>query len=373
MSNTELPEDPGLVTGDIAALTPYPRVQPWRVLARDLGLADGDMVMLHANENVFGPSLRALEAVRASLPEVNLYPDGGAMALREALATKHGVTPDHIVVGNGTNEIIDLLVRTFVGPLETVVTAWPSFVPYRLITQAHAREVLITPLRNDGYDLSAMAALVDQRTKLVFIANPNNPTGTYLAKRALQAFLDRIPPSVIVVLDEAYHEYAVASDYPDGTRDFSSRARIVVLRTFSKIYGLAGLRVGYGVMNPVLVRYVDRVRQHYNVNSLAQVAALAALSDHEHVEKCRRLVREGVAELEEGLQLLGLKVVPTQANFLMLKLGIPGTPVVARLSERGILVRDLRGYDLPEAIRITVGTKSMNRTLIAVLREILSR
>lgn len=362
-------EDPTLVSEDIAQLSPYRAGKPWRDVAAELGIRADELLMLAANENVLGPSEKAVEAAREAMREANLYPDGGATALRAALAKRHGVTPEYIAVGNGSNEIIELLVRTFVGPGETVVTSWPSFVVYRLITQAHGREMLIAPLRDDRYDLAAMAALIDRRTKLVFIANPNNPTGTYLPKRAIQAFLDRIPRSVIVVLDEAYFEYANAPDYPDGVAEFFDRSRIVVLRTFSKIYGLAGMRIGYGVMDPLLVRYMDCVRQPYNTSNVAQAAALAALSDDEHLKKSQKLVNDGRVQLERGLVERGFKVVPSQANFLLVKLDREAVPLVERLRERGILVRDMRGYDMPNTIRLTVGTRAMNMRVLEALDE----
>lgn len=361
-----------LVSVDIASMTPYAPGRPWRALAAELGVPESDLCLLAANENVIGPSQLGIAAARAALEEVNLYPDGGATALRAALAERHGVTPDHIAVGNGSNEIIELLVRTFVGPGETVVTAWPSFVVYRLVTQAAGREILIAPLRDDRYDLSALAALVDQRTKLVFIANPNNPTGTYVPRRHLAAFLDRIPRSVIVVLDEAYHEYVTAEDYPDGTRDFKAHPRLVVLRTFSKIFGLAGLRIGYGVMDPLLVRFIDCVRQPYNTSSVAQAAALGALGDEEHVRVSQRLVRDGMVLLTDKFRGLGLEVVPSQANFLLVKLGRPAAPLVAAMRQRGVLVRDMRGYDLPDTIRLTVGTRAQNLVVAELVEELLT-
>jgi histidinol-phosphate aminotransferase len=368
--------DPTLVSADIAALTPYKAGAPWRLVAKELGVPEDELLMLAANENVLGPSPKAMEAIAKAASEANLYPDGGAQLLRAALARKLAVTPDHIAVGNGSNEIIELLVRTFVQPGQTVVTAWPSFVVYRLITQAHGREILIAPLRDDRYDLSALAALVDRRTKLVFIANPNNPTGTFVPKRAISAFLDRIPRQVIVVLDEAYFEYASSPDYPNGILDFDLLAprpnhpRLVVLRTFSKIYGLAGLRIGYGVMDPMLAQFIDRVRQPYNVSSVAQAAALAALEDEAHLKASQELVREGRIELEKGLSGLGFKVVPSQANFVLFRLESSAAAVVEKLRARGILVRDMRGYDMPNTIRVTVGTRAMNKRVLGALADI---
>lgn len=362
-----------IVPPAIAAMVPYAPGKPWRDVAEELELDPNDLMMLAANENVLGPSEKAVAAASAAINEVHLYPDGGAHALKAALAERHAVTPGHIVVGNGSNEIIELLIRTFVGPGETVATAWPSFVVYRLITQAASREALLAPLRKDRYDLSALAQLVDARTKLVFIANPNNPTGTYVSRREVAAFLDRIPRSVIVVLDEAYHEYVEAEDYPDGTRDFRGYPRLVVLRTFSKIYGLAGLRVGYGVMDPSLVQYLNRVRQPYNVSTTAQTAALAALDDEPHVRKSQRLARDGRKELTERLTKVGLHVVPSQANFVLVRLGAPALPIVKALRPKGILVRDMRGYDMPDTIRLTIGTRAMNLRVIEALEGLLGQ
>lgn len=364
--------DPSLVTADIAALRPYRPGRPWREVAREIGVPESELLMLAANENVLGPSPKALAALGQAGREVNLYPDGGAWALRESLARKHGVTPGHIVVGNGSNELIELLIRTFVGPGETVVTGWPSFVLYRLIPQIYGREALIAPLRDDRYDLAALGALIDHRTKLVFVANPNNPTGTYVPERALMAFLDRLPRSTLLVLDEAYHEFATAPDYPYAMAARPG-ARVAVLRTFSKAYGLAGARVGYGVMDPGLVHFIDRVRQPYNVSSLAQAAALAALEDDAHLAASVRLVREGRAQLEEGLVRLGLKVVPSQANFLLFRVPGDASGVADALRARGMLVRDMRGYDLPSALRLTVGTPEMNRRVLGAIAAILGR
>ena len=364
--------DPTLVTPEIAALAPYSPGRPWRQVAKELGLPESELLQLAANENALGPSARAVEAATRALSEAHLYPDGGFTALRAALAERHGVTPGHIAVGNGSNEIIELLVRAFLGPGQTMVTSWPSFVVYRLVVQAAGRQGLIAHLRNDRYDLAAMAALVDSRTQLVFIANPNNPTGTYVPKRELAAFLDRVPRQVIVVLDEAYAEFADAPDYPDGIREFRHHPRLVVLRTFSKAYGLAGLRVGYGVMDPALVHYLDCVRQPYNVNSAAQAAALAALDDEPHLRASQRLAREGKAQLAEGLARLGLTVVPSQANFLVVRLGRDAAPVVERLRAAGVLVRDMRGYEMPDTVRVTAGTRAQNMAVIDAMAKALT-
>lgn len=362
-----------LVSPSIDSMRAYPPGKPWRALAAELGIPPEELLLLAANENVLGPSERAVAAAQGALAGAHLYPDGASTELKDALAQKLGVDAARIVVGNGSNDIIDLLVRTFVGPDELVASAWPSFVVYRLVAQAAGKDAVLAPLHRDRYDLAALAALIDYRTKLVFIANPNNPTGTYVTKRELSSFLERIPPTVIVVLDEAYFEYVVAPDYPSGLTDFPGRSRLVVLRTFSKAHGLAGLRIGYGVMDPELVEYIDRVRQPYNVSSVAQAAAIAALEDDAHVEQSRKMVRAGMAQLEAGFTKLGLSFVPSQANFIVVRVPGEGDRVQADLKKRGVLVRGMSAYGMPSAVRLTVGTEAMNARVLAALGEVLKR
>lgn len=364
-------QDSTLVGAGVAALQPYAFGPPWKTQARELGFEPSDFHLLAANENVLGPSPRAIEAARDAVSDVHLYPDAGATALRARLAERHDVPTDHIVVGNGSNEVIELLIRTFVQPGETIVTAWPSFVVYRLAAQAANREALVAPLRGNRYDLAGLAGLVDQRTKLVFIANPNNPTGTYVRKRELAAFLDRIPPHVIVVIDEAYYEYVTAADFPDGMAALRSRPRVVVLRTFSKVFGLAALRVGYGVMDPNLARYLHAVRQPFNVSGVAQAAALAALDDADHLESSQRLVQTELPWLTSALQSLGLEPIPSQANFCCVRCPFDATALTEHLRQRGSLVRVMAGYDMPDCIRTTIGTRAQNTRLIENIRTYL--
>ncbi|MBK8014039.1 MAG: histidinol-phosphate transaminase [Deltaproteobacteria bacterium] len=360
-----------MVSSEIGLVAPFRPPKIRSELAEELGIDEGDILDLSANENALGPSPKARTAAIEALGAAHRYPDGGAQSLRAALADRHGVTPAQIVVGNGSYELIDLLVRTFVSPGETIVTGWPSFVVYRLTALSYGREALLAPLRHHRYDLAGMAALVDRRTKLVFIANPNNPTGTYLPRRHLAAFLARVPRSVIVVLDEAYGDFATAVDFPNGVVDFKGRPRLVVLKSFSKAHGLAGLRVGYAITDAALVYHMDAVRQAFNVGSVAQAAALAALGDEEHFERSRRLVRDGRVELERRLIQLGLEVVPSQANFVLVRLPNDAAPIVERLRQKGILVRDLRGYGMPDAVRVTVGTRAMNLRFLLVLEDLL--
>jgi len=357
-------EDSTLVGAGVAALEPYAFGPPWAVQARELGFEPDDFHLLAANENVLGPSPAALEAAAQVLSGVHVYPDASATALRERIAEQHDVPIDHVVLGNGSNEIIELLIRTFVQPGETIVTAWPSFVVYRLAAQAANREVLVAPLRNDRYDLAGLAGLVDQRTKLVFIANPNNPTGTYVRKRELAAFLDRIPPHVVVALDEAYFEYVTAGDFPDGMAALRSRPRVVVLRTFSKVFGLAAMRVGYGVMDPTLARYLHAVRQPFNVSAVAQAAARAALDDAEHLERSQRLVHNELPRLTRELGAMGLEPIPSQANFVCVRCPFDAKELTEWLRRRGSYVRAMAGYDLPDCFRTTVGTPHQNTRLL---------
>lgn len=359
-----------LVIPSIEAMRAYPPGKPWRQVAAELGLPDSEVLLLAANENLHGCSPRAREAATRALAEAHLYPDGNATELKAALAAKLGVDVGRLVVGNGSNEIIELLVRTFVGPDESVVSAWPSFVVYRLAAQAQGRDAVLAPLFRERYDLPALGALVDHRTKLVFIANPNNPTGTYVSRRELTAFLERIPPQVIVVLDEAYFEYASAPDYPSGLTDFPGRERLVVLRTFSKAYGLAGLRIGYGVMSPELVDYLDRVRQPYNTSVVAQAAAIAALADDTHLAQVVAATRAGRAQLEEGLRGLKLGWVPSQANFVVVHVPVDGDAAQAELKTHGLLVRSMAAYGMPRSVRVTVGTPAMIERTLAGLAKL---
>jgi histidinol-phosphate aminotransferase len=360
-----------LVSPSVESMRAYPPGKLPSEVAAELGVEASSLLFLAANENVLGPSPRAVEAAARALATSHLYPDGASTLLRRALGERHGVSPARIVVGNGSNDLIELLVRTFVGPDEVVATAWPSFVVYRLAAQAASRDVVLAPLFRDRLDLAGLAALVDHRTKVVFVANPNNPTGSYVTALELETFLARIPPSVIVVLDEAYRELVDAPDYADGLPWVARRPRTVVLRTFSKAYGLAGLRVGYGVMEEELADYLDRVRQPYNVSHVAQAAALAALEDDSHLAATRALAIQGRAELERGARQLGLHVIPSQANFVVIHLPIDGEAAQAALRADGILVRAMAAYAMPDAIRVTVGTSAMNARVIAALGSVL--
>jgi histidinol-phosphate aminotransferase len=357
----------GLVSPSIEGMLPYEGGKPIEELTRELGLVD--VVKLASNENPLGPSPKAVEAARALLDRVHLYPDGSAYRLREKLANLHGISMAEVIQGNGSNELLDLFVRTFATPEHHIVFAEPSFVVYRIAALAGGVPFTAVPLRDQTHDLAAMARAVTDRTRLVFVANPNNPTGTHVGLAEVEAFLRELPKEVIVVMDEAYIEYADAADFPDSMRLRQLRERLFVVRTFSKIYGLAGMRVGYAIGPAQLVDYVNRVRAPFNVTALAQAAAIAALDDHEHLTKSRSLNQLERAKLSESLRALGLEVAPSQANFVLVDLGREARPVYEQLLRKGVIVRPFAS--LPTSLRVTVGTSLENQRFLAALREVL--
>ncbi len=346
----------------LARLNPYDPGKPIDEVRRELNL-EGEIIKLASNENPLGPSPKGVEAARRALEEVHRYPDGGGFYLRRALAERFDVDPRRVVLGNGSNELLEIMIRAFVGPEETAVISATSFVVYKLVLMGAGRAFAEIPLRSDlAFDLEAMAAAVnaDPRVKMVFITSPNNPTGRYVGGPDLDRFLGAIPDHVVVVMDEAYAEYVTAEDYPDSLAVQVTRPRTVTLRTFSKAYGLAGLRVGYGIVSEEAADVVHRLRQPFNCNAIAQAAALAALDDHAHIERSRRLNRVGVDRLTAGFEALGLTPIPSQANFVLVGLGRPGRPVFDALLRRGVIVRVMDGYGLPEHLRVTVGTGPEN-------------
>ena len=353
-------------------LVPYQTGKPIEEVAREKGLTR--IIKLAANENPHGMSPRALEAARAAAAGMNRYPDGGGYALKELLADKHGVPADTIVLGNGSNEILELLVQLLLGNGDETLYAWPAFIVYRLATLAHGSRGVEVPLDVDlRHDLRAMAESVTSRTRIVFVANPNNPTGTYVGRDQLVEFMDALPEDVLLVLDEAYHEYAASlGDYPDGMDLFRKGRPIVVARTFSKAFGLAGLRVGYAVMPEPLAQLLNRIRQPFNVSSVAQAAAAAALQDEGFVKRSVEMNRSEMERMNEALEDMGLVVTPSAANFLLIDLsGKDGEEVFNALLDRGVIVRPMAGYGLPQTIRVTVGLPEENDVFLEALSEII--
>lgn len=355
----------------IENLLVYEPGRPLEEVAREHGLAPGELVKLASNENALGPSPKAVEAMRREAARMHLYPDGGGYYLRQALAERLGVDPATLLFGNGSNEIIELLGHVFLGPGTNLVMSECAFIIYKLVADACGAETRMAPMREFSHDLNAMAALVDDQTRLVFVANPNNPTGTRVSNDELKAFVDRLPPHVLLVMDEAYVELLSPEEQP-ASLDWVREGRpVLVMRTFSKTYGLAGLRLGYAVADPSVITLLNKFRQPFNVNAMAQAAALAALSDEAHVDQTRTLVREGLAFFETACAEMGLDVVPSVANFLLIRTG-EGRRRFQDLQRRGVIARPMDGYGLPEWLRFTVGTPAENQRAIDALREVLS-
>ncbi|HZZ58433.1 MAG TPA: histidinol-phosphate transaminase [Opitutaceae bacterium] len=345
----------------------YEPGKPIEDVARELGLEPKAILKLASNENPFGPSPRAVAAAKAALEQGQLYPDGACFALRHKLALRHGLAPEQFAVGNGSNELLELLGHVFLLPGDEVVMADPSFIVYRLVTLLFGARAVAVPLADHTHDLAEMARAVTARTKLVYVGSPNNPTGTANSPEEIAAFAQGLPEHVVLALDEAYAEY---QERPADLRPLIAAGRkIVCLRTFSKVFGLASLRVGYGYGPLEVITLLNRVRQPFNVNAIAQAAALAALDDREFVAGCVRANREGLRQLEAGCDRLGLKWVPSQANFLLVHVG-EGTRWFDALQRRGVIVRPLMPYSLPEWIRITVGTPEQNDRVLAELARL---
>jgi histidinol-phosphate aminotransferase len=357
------------VLDHIAGLVPYKPGKPIAELKRELGLTE--VIKLASNENPVGTSPKALAALRAAVDggELNRYPDGAGYYLKQALGRHWGLAPDHFVLGNGSNEVIELLCRTFLAPGDEVVAADLTFVVYRLITTAAGGRIVEVPLKDHVHDLDAMAAAVGPRTRLLFVCTPNNPTGTYSTGPQVARMLAQVPDEAIVVFDEAYAEYMNAPDAPDTLSVLRERPNTVLLRTFSKVYGLPALRIGYGVTSPEVAGYLDRVRQPFNVGALAQTAALAALSDTQHVARSIAVNEAGKRQLAAVFEALGIRHLPTQANFIYADMGVDGNSVFEACLREGVIVRHIQGT----WIRVTIGLEAEIARFGEVLAKVLPR
>ncbi len=363
-----------LAVAGVRALRPYQPGKPLEELEREYGIRNA--VKLASNENPLGPGAKALAAVERHLRDLSRYPDGNGFALKQALARKHGVEPEQITLGNGSNDVLEFLARAFVAPGDEVIFSEHAFAVYPIVTQAVGGRAVVTAAKEHGYDLDAIAAAVTDRTRLIFIANPNNPTGTWLGQQALRAFLESIPAGVLVVLDEAYYEYASdpalgADDYAsamDWIRDFPN---LVVTRTFSKAHGLAGLRMGYSVSRADVADMLNRVRQPFNVNSLALAAAVAALEDTAHLAQSLKLNAEGMRLLTRAFEEQGLEYIPSVGNFVCVRVG-DGDAVYEALLREGVIVRPVANYGLPGYLRVTLGLPEENARFLDALKKILS-
>ncbi|MBI2609286.1 MAG: histidinol-phosphate transaminase [Deltaproteobacteria bacterium] len=367
-----------LVGKNIRNLFPYPPGKPIDEVQRELGVYD--VVKLASNENPLGPSPKAIRAVLEVLNQSSFYPEGSCYYLRNKLVQKlnknlllnEEIRKDQVIFGNGTNELIELIVRTFCVPGDEVLTSEKAFIMYSLVAEAHGCDVGFSPLKDYTFDLEAIFNNITPQTKLVFIANPNNPTGTYVSQKDLQEFLEKTQEkNVMVVLDEAYCEYVEEKDYPHGIRLLSEFPHLIVLRTFSKIYGLAGFRVGYGVAHPDAISFINKVKSPFNVNNLAQKAAEAALDDEEFVLKTKAVIKEGFTYLYDAFNELGISYVKSSANFIMIDVKQDALLLHERLLRRGIILRPLTAYGLKTHFRVTVGTPVENRKLVSVLTALL--
>lgn len=359
-----------LATPGVQGLHPYEAGKPVEELERELGIRD--IIKLASNENPLGPSDKAMAAVQQALKDTTRYPDSSGFRLKAALQRHYGLASDQLTLGNGSNDVLELIARAFLQPGDEVIFSQYAFAVYPIVTQACGAKAVVTPAQDYGHDLQAMAAAISDRTRLVFIANPNNPTGTALMRDELEAFLAAVPERVIVVLDEAYTEYVDLPDFPDGLELLPRYPNLVVTRTFSKAWGLAGLRVGFAAANPQITDLLNRVRQPFNVSHLALAAAEAVLDDSDYLERSVALNRSGMLQLERGLEQLGVDYIPSFGNFITADMARPAQPLFQALLHEGVIVRPLAGYQMPRHLRISIGLAEENERCLDALKRVLA-
>ena len=356
----------------VQQLSPYVPGKPVDELARELDLDPASIVKLASNENPLGPSPKALQAIRSELAELTRYPDGNGFELKSRLAARCGVQINQVTLGNGSNDILDLVARAYLAPGLNAVFSQYAFAVYPISTQAVGAQGRVVPAKDYGHDLEAMLAAIDANTRVVFIANPNNPTGTWFGPDALERFLTRVPQNVLVVLDEAYIEFAEGDELPDGLKYLTRYDNLLVSRTFSKAYGLAALRVGYALSSAQIADVLNRVRQPFNVNSLALSAACAALDDADYLAQSRQLNDAGMAQLEAGLRELGLSWIPSKGNFIAVDFGRDTAAINQALLRAGVIVRPVVGYGMPNFLRVSIGLPAENARFLEALAKVLS-
>jgi histidinol-phosphate aminotransferase len=354
----------------IRAISPYVPGKPVSDLAREFGLDEAQIIKLASNENPLGPSPKAIEAITRAASELTRYPDGSGYDLKAALAARNCVSAEQIVLGNGSNDILELVAHAFLHPGTSAVFAQHSFAVYTLATQAFGAAGIEVPARDYGHDLAAMRAAIRPDTSVVWLANPNNPTGTWLPAAEIKAFVGSVPSNVLVVLDEAYNEYLPAEQRVDTAAWLAEFPHLILSRTFSKAYGLAAIRIGYGLMHADAAAMLNRVRQPFNVNSLAQAAAIAALEDTDYVSQSYALNRQGMQQLEAGFRRLALKFIPSHGNFICVRVGDAAKANLALL-RRGVIVRPVANYGMPEFLRVTIGTAKENERFLDALAAVL--
>jgi histidinol-phosphate aminotransferase len=357
-----------LIRKNILNITPYIAGKPIEETKREFGLTQ--VIKLASNENSLGPCPKALEAIRKNLSKINRYPDSNGFYLKKGLAKHLSVPAENIILGNGSDELIDIIVKTFVEEDENVVTADTTFLEYGIISRVNGRKVITVPLHSFKYDLEAISRAIDKKTKLIFIANPNNPTGTYVGKKELGDFIKALPAHILLVIDEAYDAVIDVDDFPQSL-DYINQKNVIVLKTFSKAYGLAGLRIGYAIARSEFISPMEKVRQPFNVNLLAQAGALAALDDKKFLRLTREMVVDGKHYFYEELKKLGIGYVPSVANFILIDVGGDCVDVFKRMLAYGVIVRDMKQYGLDTFIRVTIGTKKENKKCVKVLKKVL--
>ncbi|WP_407315681.1 histidinol-phosphate transaminase [Pseudomonas sp. nanlin1] len=357
----------------VQQLSPYVPGKPVDELARELNLDPAGIVKLASNENPLGPSPKVLQAITTALAELTRYPDGNGFDLKARLGEQCGVQPNQVTLGNGSNDILELVARAYLAPGLNAVFSEHAFAVYPIVTQAVSAGARVIPAKDWGHDLPAMLAAIDDKTRVVFIANPNNPTGTWFGPEALGDFLAAVPSHVLVVLDEAYIEYAQGGELPDGLDYLAEHPNLLVSRTFSKAYGLASLRVGYAVSSPVIADVLNRVRQPFNVNSLALAGACAALADQQYLARSRAVNEEGMQQLQAGLQALGLTWIPSKGNFLAVDLGREAASIFQGLLREGVIVRAVANYGMPNHLRVTIGLPAENQRFLDALGKVIAR
>lgn len=354
----------------LEGIVPYVPGKPLEEVEKELGLKD--IIKMAANENLFGPSPKVMEAIKEYLPRLSYYPDGYASRLRQALAAHLGLEGGNIIFGNGADELISFSATTYLNPGDEIIMSHPTFSVYEFGARVMDATPVMVPSVNFCHDLPAMLEAITERTKIIYVCNPNNPTGAMLTHGELAEFIKQVPPRILVIMDEAYHEYVTDPDYARSIEFLREGYNVLIFRTFSKIYGLAGLRVGYGLAKEEIINDVNKVREPFNVNAVAQVAALAALGDQEHVNKIKIANTKGRDYLAQEFERIGLSYVPTQSNFYFLKVGVDSKVLFQKLLSQGVIVRtgDIFGY--PDYIRVSFGGAEQNRRFIKALEEALS-
>ena len=363
-------QSPLPLNSNLNNLPVYQPGRPIEEVARELGMDADSIIKLASNENPLGPSRLGVAAMKKALAQVNLYPDGNAFYLKNKLAAKLGVTPANLILGNGSNEVIEMIGHALLAPGAEVVVSQYCFAVYPIVTHLFGAKLVVVPAKNYGHDLDAMLAAITSNTRIVFVANPNNPTGTLADRETLARFVSAVPPHVLLALDEAYVEFLdepldLLSDIRNG-----SKPNLLLMRTFSKIYGLAGLRIGYGIGHPDFVAALEKIRQPFNINSVAQAGALAALDDTAHVEKTRKINSRGLKLYAKTFRKWKLEFIPSSANFILVRVG-EGQRVFVEMQKLGVIVRPMGGYQLPEWIRISIGTPKENERCLEALKNVL--